>query len=70
MDGMENSKMGSRRKELTAPCKGCKERFQGCHDGCQGYKEFQAAVAEKNKYMKRSRWDCYDPLAPKRRRDL
>lgn len=36
MDGMENSKMGSRRKELTAPCKGCKERFPGCHDGCKG----------------------------------
>lgn len=23
MEGMEFSKMGSRRKELTAPCKGC-----------------------------------------------
>ena len=70
MDGLENSKMGSRRKELIAPCKGCKERLPGCHDGCAGYQEFKQRVIEKNRYMVKSRWDCYDPQAPKRRRDL
>ena len=70
MEGMEFSKMGSRRKELTAPCKGCGERKPRCHDHCGKYGEFRKVVEKKNKHMKAHKWDMYDPMAQKRRRDL
>lgn len=59
MDGLENSKIGSRRKELTAPCKGCQKRTPGCHDRCSAYLEFKAAVSKKNEYLRRNErpWD-------------
>ena len=70
MEGLENSKMGSRRRDLTAPCKGCSQRYPGCHDRCGKYGEFRATVARKNEDLKAHQWDVYDPMAPKRRRDL
>lgn len=70
MEGLENSKIGSRRKELTAPCKGCQERVPGCHDRCGRYGEFRATVVRKNEHMKAHQWEVYDPMEPKRRRDL
>lgn len=70
MDGLYNQRPGSHRRELVAPCKGCRERTPGCHDHCERYAQYKGVVADKNAYMKRSQWDEYDPLAPKRRRDL
>lgn len=60
MDGLENATMGSRRKELIAPCKGCLVRTPGCHDRCSAYMEFKAVLAEKNEHLRkheRPRWD-------------
>lgn len=70
MDGLEHMTMGSRRKELTAPCKGCQKRRPGCHDQCSDYLEFKAVVSQKNEYLRkneRPKWDC---MAGKWRRDL
>ena len=27
---------------ITPPCKGCSERYLGCHAGCESYKEYRA----------------------------
>lgn len=71
MDGMENKRMGSRRKELIAPCKGCEKRVPGCHDGCEGYLEFRRQNEIKRRYeAEYMSHSVYDPLAPKRKRDL
>lgn len=70
MDGLENMAMGSRRKEMVAPCKGCPRKTPGCHDQCQAYKEFQVVVKQKNANLKANQWDVYDRMAPKRGRDL
>ena len=70
MEGMENSKMGSRRRDLMAPCKGCQERNPGCHDRCGAYEKYRETVARKNENLKAHEWNVYDPMAPKRRRDL
>ena len=71
MEGMHNQKMGSARKDLTPPCKGCPERHTACHDSCGKYAEYKGrledlkAYEEKNKNMY-----VYDPLAPKFKRDI
>lgn len=70
MEGLYNPRPGAKRRDLVAPCKWCRERTPGCPDHCERYAQFKGVVAEKNEYMKRRRWDEYDPLAPKRRRDL
>ena len=60
MDGLENAKMGSMRKELTAPCMGCERKTPGCYDKCSSYEEFKAMVSKKNEYLRkheRPRWD-------------
>lgn len=58
IDGLENPKCGSKRAELTAPCKGCKDRKPCCHDSCERYESFKANIAKKNKYMRDSVWDA------------
>lgn len=70
MDGLENMAMGSRRKELVAPCKGFPRKTPGCHDQCSDYMEFKAVVSQKNEYLRkneRPKWDC---MAGKWRREL
>lgn len=34
---------------LDAPCKGCDERYAGCHSKCQKYMEFRNTLDEYNK---------------------
>lgn len=34
-----------------APCKDCDERYLGCHDRCEKYKEFSDKVLEWNKQL-------------------
>lgn len=71
MQGLENNRMGSRRKELIAPCKGCGKREPGCHDRCEGYKEYCKVNEQRKAYeLEHCRETVWDPLAPKRRRDL
>ena len=71
MDGLENRTMGSKRADLTAPCKGCGERKPGCHDRCEGYAAFRAVLGQARSYeAENSSHVLWDPMAPKRRRDL
>ena len=34
---------------LDAPCKGCDERYAGCHSKCQKYLDFRNALNDYNK---------------------
>lgn len=75
MDGVNNKRMGSRRKELQAPCMKCEtehpgERHPGRHDHCGRYKEFKEMREVLRNYEKQneSAGAVYDPLAPVRRR--
>ena len=70
MDGLENAKMGSKRKDLTAPCKGCQNRIPGCHDRCSAYMEFKAVLAEKNEYLRKHERPMWDMAAGPWRREL
>lgn len=70
MDGVNNQRMGSRRKELTAPCMGSQERTPGCHDSCtRGYKAYKQELEALHQYQKanQSAGELYDPSAPVRR---
>ena len=29
---------------MTPPCKGCNERYVGCHTSCKSYKEWKAKI--------------------------
>ena len=42
---------------LESPCKGCPDRFVGCHSQCEGYLSY---VEEKDKQTKRMRKIKYD----------
>ena len=33
---------------VTAPCKGCPDRFVGCHSTCDLYKQFRNELDKKN----------------------
>ena len=70
MEGLENSTMGSRRKELIAPCKGCLVRTPGCHDRCPSYQAW-CLVNEARKKRLRFESDCrhYDREARRRKFD-
>ena len=70
MDGLENSTMGSRRKDLIAPCKGCQRKRPGCHDGCGDYLEFKAVVSQKNEYLRKHERPMWDMAAGSWRRAL
>lgn len=35
----------------SAPCKGCKERYNGCHSVCLYYKNWKAEYEEKKKSL-------------------
>lgn len=70
MDGLENAKMGSKRKDLTAPCKGCQNRTPGCHDRCSAYMEFKTVLAEKNEYLRKHERPKRDLAAGGGRREL
>lgn len=61
MDGLEEKRMGSRRAELTAPCKECMDRTPGCHDKCQTFRGFRARLEEKRKYEKANEYNVIDP---------
>ena len=64
IDGLENPRCGSQRKELIAPCLGCEKRNPGCHDKCEMYLGFKERIAKKNKYLNNSQWDVYDRQRP------
>ena len=34
------------------PCKGCSERYPGCHDNCENYKAWKSRLDEVNKRRK------------------
>lgn len=34
------------------PCKGCEERYPGCHSKCEKYKEWKSRLDEVNKRRK------------------
>lgn len=34
--------------ETIAPCKGCKDRYVGCHDKCDKYLAFRKQLDERN----------------------
>ena len=34
------------------PCKGCAERYPGCHDNCEKYKAWKSRLDEVNKRRK------------------
>lgn len=70
MEGLENATMGSRRKELIAPCKGCLVRTPGCHDRCADYMEFKAVVSKKNEYLRKNERPVWDRAAGPWRREL
>lgn len=42
--------------ETNAPCKGCENRFVGCHSECERYKTFKANIEaqrqKRNEYLK------------------
>ena len=61
MDGLEEKRMGSRRAELTAPCKGCGDRKPGCHDKCQAFRGFRERLEEKRKYEMANEYNVIDP---------
>lgn len=61
MDGLEEKRMGSRRAELVAPCKGCGARKPGCHDKCQAFQGFRVRLEEKRKYEKANEHNVIDP---------
>lgn len=64
-------RMGSMRKDLMAPCKGCQKRHTACHDRCEDFQAFRGRVEQLREYRKQHEGDeVWDPLAPKRRRDL
>lgn len=37
---------------ITPPCKGCEDRFVGCHSTCDRYKEYRVKINEGNTKMK------------------
>ncbi len=43
-----------------APCKGCKDRYLGCHDRCPKYLTFKDKVNE----IKKKRCEYYSSLTP------
>ena len=50
------------------PCKDCKDRKVGCHDGCVFYKQFKAACAEERaqRQMANMKYEYGKPL-PRRK---
>lgn len=71
MDALDEQRMGSRRRDLIAPCFGCRERETGCHDRCIGYAEFKGTLEVKRKYEEANKDNIiYDKMAPKWRRGL
>lgn len=50
---------------MTAPCKGCKKRFSGCHSSCEDYIDYVGQnEADKEKIRKareKSRYKTYMP---------
>lgn len=70
MYGVTNPKMGSRRKELVAPCMGCEEKHPGCHGGCDRYKEYREGLSRLHLYEKKheAAGEVKDPMAPSKRR--
>lgn len=50
-------RMGSRRKDLMSPCKGCGLHTPGCHSGCDGYAEFREKLKAVREYQKEHRYE-------------
>lgn len=45
---------------ITAPCKGCADRFVGCHSTCDLYKQFRNELDKKNNMTykeKKNEWN-------------
>ena len=70
MEGLDNKTMGSRRKELVAPCMGCQRKRPGCHDGCSDYLEFKEVISKKNEYLRKNERPMWDRAAGPWRRAL
>lgn len=68
IDGLENPRCGSQRKDLIAPCLGCEKRNPGCHDKCEMYLAFKERVEKKNRYFNNTQWDIHDRQRPLRNR--
>ena len=58
---------------MTAPCKGCVERAQGCHGKCERYKAFKAKREAENNWLREMNQSAqvnrtkYDPISKKYR---
>lgn len=53
---------------MKFPCKGCTDRTITCHGVCKRYKEWKKEIAEKNKWLHRSR-PVYSDRAKQRYRN-
>ena len=40
---------------MKCPCKGCKDRFVGCHSKCDGYASWKAEQDEKREERQKAR---------------
>lgn len=71
MDALDEQRIGSRRRDLIAPCFGCREREPGCHDRCIRYAAFKGTLEVKRKYEEANKDNIiYDKMEPKWRRGL
>lgn len=49
---------------MTSPCKGCPDRYPGCHDHCDKYQEWKAKYQEGKERSQKDRYTLYDPASP------
>lgn len=48
----------------NSPCKGCPNRHPGCHDECDGYKDWLVRYHEQQQYLKENRNRFGHPWSP------
>ena len=53
---------------MKAPCYGCPDRYPGCHDHCDKYKEWKAKYDEAKKRSEEERYSLYVPESQARKR--
>ena len=49
---------------MKAPCYGCPDRYPGCHDHCDKYKEWKAKYEEGKKRSEEERYTIFSPANP------
>lgn len=69
MIGAYQPRMGSRRAELQAPCKDCREKVPGCHDHCEAFAQYKQRLEEAKAYHRKNDGnEISSPLARIKRR--